>query len=266
MKLSLSCRNLIVTEEAVSFIQEHHYSPVLPKLTKHYLGFFLDGKLRGVLTLGWGTQPKATINKMFHGLDSSHYFEIGKMCMDDEMPRTAESQMLSLAVKWMKENLPDVHFLYTMADGIMGKVGYVYQASNFLYGGSYLTDVYMMENGEKLHPRSTKSLCLENAKELGKERVFWLTSDFMLKRGIKRIKGRMFRYIYPLTKAARRVVSGKISTIDEKDVSSRIEWSLDYPKDDSCQWFDFTEGKRVEIAKPRFVLELGNIKYNKNLG
>ena len=45
---------------AVSFVQKHHYSPVMPKLTKHYLGFFVGNELRGVLTLGWGTQPKQT--------------------------------------------------------------------------------------------------------------------------------------------------------------------------------------------------------------
>ena len=53
-----------------------------------------------------------------------------------------------------------------MADGIMGKCGYVYQASNFYYGEKYWTQVYMMDNGEKLHPRSSNTLCKENAKFL----------------------------------------------------------------------------------------------------
>ena len=60
-----------------------------------------------------------------------------------------------------------------MADGIMGKCGYVYQASNFYFGEKYWTDVYLMENGEKLHPRSTKSLLVENAKFSGKKKLFW---------------------------------------------------------------------------------------------
>jgi hypothetical protein len=266
MKLNLKCESILSRQVAIDFIQEHHYSPVLPKLTKHYLGFFLDGKLRGVLTLGWGTQPKATINKMFNGLDSSHYFEIGKMCMDDDMPKNSESQMMSLTVKWMKEKT-DCLFLYTMADGIMGKCGYVYQASNFYFGERYLTDVYMMDNGEKLHPRSTKSLCLENAKELGKERVFWLTSDFMLKRGIKRIKGYMFRYIYPLNKTAKKLLKkGKVITINDKQIEGKLEWTqtkANYPKDKSLEWFDGTKAPKVKIEKPKFVLDLNNIKYNK---
>ena len=88
-------------ELAIDFIQTHHYSPMMPKLTKHYLGCFLDGELVGVLTLGWGTQPRQTINKMFTGLESKHYWEIGKMCMTDEMPTNSESQMISQTVKWI---------------------------------------------------------------------------------------------------------------------------------------------------------------------
>ena len=99
-------------------------------------------------------------------------------------------------MKWIKDNCPDVLFLYTMADGIMGKCGYVYQASNFLYGGTFYTQVYEI-NGEKVHPRATRKLCEENAKFSGKERVFWLTSDFMQEKGIKKIEGYMFRYIFP---------------------------------------------------------------------
>jgi len=53
--------------------------------------------------------------------------------------------------------------LYTLADGIVGRIGYVYQASNFLYGGFFWTDVYMGADGEKIHPRSARNLCKENA-------------------------------------------------------------------------------------------------------
>ena len=50
---------------AINFIQERHYSKVLPRLTKHWLGCFYNGELVGVLTLGWGTQPLQTIKKLF---------------------------------------------------------------------------------------------------------------------------------------------------------------------------------------------------------
>jgi hypothetical protein len=70
---------------ATLFIQKRHYSAVMPKLTKHWLGCYEDEKLVGVLTLGWGTNPMGTIKKMFPDLTTSDYYEIGKMCMDESM-------------------------------------------------------------------------------------------------------------------------------------------------------------------------------------
>ena len=93
---------LLHKQNAIDFIQKYHYSRgQMPSLTKHYLGFYLNDTLRGVLTLGWGTQPRQTINKMFPGLESKDYYEIGKMCMDEDMPRNSESQMISATIKWM---------------------------------------------------------------------------------------------------------------------------------------------------------------------
>lgn len=251
MKLEFKVREL-TKAVATDFVQLHHYSPVMPKLTKHYLGFYVDDELVGVLSLGWGTRPMHTINKMFPGLESKDYYEIGKMCMTDEMPRNSESQMLSATVKWLKQNKPECLFLYTMADGIMGKCGYVYQASNFYFGEKYWTDVYLMENGEKLHPRSAKSLCKENAEMIGKEKVFWLTPDFMKLKGISRIRGYMFRYIYPLNKRAKKLMK----------TGSTMEWTFDYPKDKDLAWQDITAGGRhaVDIAQPAFTFE--DAKYN----
>lgn len=128
--------NEINPYECIEFTQKHHYSKVMPKLTKHYLGLIVDGEIVGTLTLGWGTQPKQTIRKILpnHQFNTNDYFEIGKMCVHDKMPRNTETQFLSKVVKWLKENT-DKKFLYTLADGIVGKVGYVYQAFNFYYGG-----------------------------------------------------------------------------------------------------------------------------------
>ena len=50
---------------ATDFVQKYHYSPVMPGITKYHLGFYLENKLSGVLTLGWGTKPRHTFNKMF---------------------------------------------------------------------------------------------------------------------------------------------------------------------------------------------------------
>ena len=142
----------IDAKKAVEFIQKYHYSKILPRLTKYYLGLYEKNELQGVITLGWGTQPLQTIKKIFykHEVKTENYLEIGKMCF---LPKCNNSNFGSRAikevVKWLKANTSAL-FLYTLADGIMGKCGYVYQASNFIYIGKFKTSVYMdKKTGEK---------------------------------------------------------------------------------------------------------------------
>ena len=245
---------------AIELIQKYHYSPVMPGITKYYLGLFLDNKLKGVVTLGYGTKPRHTFNKMFPSVGvldideneefihdiNEWYYEIGKMCVTDDLNKNkvAGSQMVSAVIKWLKDNTK-CKFLYTMADGIMGKCGYVYQASNFYYGEKYFTSVYLMENGEKLHPRTSNQLCIENAKWLDKDQVFWLTTDFMKHKGIKRIDGLMFRYIYPLNKKAKKMLK-----------NSTMDWTKNYPKEKDLEWIDVTDKKnKKSIPQPPFTFE-----------
>jgi len=272
---------------ATKFVQKYHYSPVMPAITKHYLGFFLDGDLKGALTLGWGTKPRHTFNKMFptvgilekedgkfvHDL-TDWYYEIGKMCLSSDLNdnKGAGSQLVSATIKWLKNNTK-CQYLYTMADGIMGKCGFVYQASNFYYGEKYFTSVYVMKNGEKLHPRTSKDLCRENAQFLvdrhgedilmeykadpktGERYPRWFTLDFCKHKGIRRIDGLMFRYLYPLNKRAKRMMK-----------QSSMNWGKNYPKSIDLEWFDVTDRKnKKSVPHPDFKMNMDNIEYNKNI-
>lgn len=251
--LNIQCCK-IEPELAISFIQKYHYSKILPRLTKHYLGMFTESKLCGVVTLGWGTQPLKTIQKLFpnYNFNTSHYLEIGKMCFLPEFNNSNYgSQALSVLIKWMKQNTECI-FLYTLADGIMGKCGYVYQASNFTYIGSFVTSVYMDKTtGEKIHPRSAKKLCEENAKFSGKKKVFWLTDDFCKYKNIDKINGLMFRYIYPLNKYAKRILKKEYN-------------KMDYPKDKDLKFTKrIANGRFMEIEQPVFNMNCFNYNFQK---
>lgn len=240
------------------FIKKYHYSKILPKLTKYYLGYFIDDNLVGVLTLGWGTQPLQTIRKIFynHKLSTNDYLEIGKMCFLPQMNsnKSFGSQTLSQTFNWVKQNT-NCLFIYTMADGIMGKCGYVYQAASMTYLGSFKTQVYMdLQTNEKIHPRSAKILLKENAKLLGVEKVCWLTEDFCKQKGIAKISGLMFRYIKPLNKKAKKI-------LDQYDEYK----NLTYPKDKDLIFEQRIEqGKFARISKPNFDMNIQ--KYNVQKG
>ena len=206
---------------ATEFVSERHYSAVMPKLTKHFLGCFENDELVGVITFGWGTRPMHTIQALFPELNTKDYFEIGKMCMDDKMPRNSESQLLSLSVKWLKENT-NIKYLFTWADGIVGKPGYVYQAANFLYGGHSITDTYVTEKGEKVHPRTIQGILPnEEGLKYGHRPNFEQLKELKL----SRVKGKQFRYIYPMSKKYRKYLK-----------KSTVEWNLNYPKHSDLLW------------------------------
>lgn len=63
----------IPKEQAIGFIRHYHYSKIMPRLNKHYLGFYTGNRLAGVVALGWGTQPLQSIRKIFprHRLQSN---------------------------------------------------------------------------------------------------------------------------------------------------------------------------------------------------
>jgi len=275
--------------KATELVQANHYSPVMPKLTKHWLGVFKGEEMVGAVTLGWGTRPLHTIQKIINtDMGSAHYLEIGKMCMLDSEPHNSETQMISQLVRWIKENRPNVLFLYTLADGIMGKCGYVYQAANFYYGGEYWTDSYMSAKGEKIHPRSTRKLCADNwrwhydensvgyrqefkdnherkireaqqnATKLPKEKVFWLTPEFMKHVGLRKIKGKMFRYIYPLNKTAKKILANK----------SNIDWKIGsgvYPKEmnGDLRWKEMIARKKYDFLDGIPNWDLQTVEHNK---
>lgn len=252
-------KNMIYFKEieknlAINFIQKFHYSQIMPRLTKFYLGVFNGNVLCGVVTLGWGTQPLQTIKKLFpkENFETRDYIEIGKMCFVPQLNNgNFGSMALSLLVKWCKKNT-SAKFLYTLADGIMGKCGYVYQASNFRYIGSFKTSVYLDKTtGEKIHPRSAKQLCIENAQREGKKKIFWLTDEFCKYKGIDKINGLMFRYIYPLSRDAAKILN------ENYPVKKN-------PKDHNLIFERRVEkGKFERIPPPKFNMSVFNHNYQK---
>ncbi len=219
----------ISKEQSLRLIVEYHYSKVMPKLNKVFLGGYFEGQLMAVMTLGWGVRPLHTIKKLFPSLGTKDYWEIGKLCVADELPKNTESEFISKCIKYVKKKHPQIKLIYTWADGMLGKAGYVYQASNFLYGGFIWTDTYFSDKGEKIHPRTTGKIggrpSLKKQKELGFKQYF----------------GKQFRYCYFLCskKEQKRLLK-----------ESKFKWSLEHPKEKDLEWKTRVDGKRVLCKRP----------------
>lgn len=243
---------LIDKDVAVAMIKKYHYSNTLPKINKYFVGFYLDGELVGVITLGYGTRPKHTIQRIFPSLDTKDYLEIGRMCMTEEMPKNSESQMLSQLIKWMKRNLPDIKILFTWADGMLGKCGYVYQASNFIYAGYSGGEMYM-KDGVKIHVRQMKSVLLPEGVKDSRLTVR-PTLEQMKQFNIQHYKGKQYRYLYFLC-----------DKHEEQRLRNEclIDLNLPKPKDDDLLWtVKGYDGKWHKCKQPLYVTDIDQTTKN----
>ena len=210
--------------QSLDIIFRNHYSKIMPRLTKYRLGGFIDGRCIGIMTCGYGTRPLHTIRKLFPSLTTKDYFEIGKMCIEESEPKNTESAFLCKVIKWLKINEPNRKVLFTWADGILKKPGYVYQASNFLAGGYVWTDTYISPDGERVHPRTTGST---NMVKISDSKFSRPSKEYLKNNGWRHYQGKLFRYVYFLCdkKEKKRLLK-----------ESTVEWNTDYPKEKDLQW------------------------------
>lgn len=234
-------------EIALKMIKQFHYSNTLPKINKYYIGFFLEDRLVGLVTLGYGTRPLHTIKRIFPSLDTKDYLEIGRMCMTEDMPKNSESQMISQLIKWIKKNIPSLKILFTWADGMLGKPGYVYQASNFIYAGYSGGEMYM-KDGVKIHVRQMKSVLLKDRSK-DKRITVRPTLEQLREFNIEHYKGKQFRYLMFLCNKTekKRLISECL-----------IDLSLPNPKDEDLEWTKRNNetGKWEKTMKPTYVTDI----------
>jgi len=132
-------------------IIENHYSGTVAKGVVYHLGIFIDENLYGVAQFGYGIRPQDTC-KWVKGTNQYEYLELNRLWISDKLGKNAESNSISKALKWVKEHKPNIKWIISFADGMMGKVGTIYQATNFIYTG-FRKDggIWMTKDGERLH-------------------------------------------------------------------------------------------------------------------
>jgi hypothetical protein len=231
----------IAMDEMRAFVAQHHYSNVMPRITKVCYGGFRDGQLVAAISFGYGSRPRHTIQRIFPSLDTKDYLEIGKMCLVDSEPKNSETQFMAAVRPLLREQFPKLKLIFTWADGIWGKPGYVYQAFNFLYGGCIWTEVYQMADGRRLHPLQLQS----------EIRTFLRTQRpnaiEMTERGWRHFSGKQFRYVRFLcdSKEQKRLLA-----------ESPFDWSMEhakYPKDRDRAWKEKINGQWVSCTQPQFT-------------
>ena len=225
-----SAKDLIVkvipSKVAVPFVKEHHYSGKVVNNSNLHFGVFYEGRLHGVMSFG-PSLNKSKIQGLVEGTGWNEFIELNRMAFDDVLPRNSESRAISIAMKLIRKNAPQIKWVISFADGCQCGDGTIYRASGFVLTGYSSGSMWKLpgflakiNGGSVAHRMKVQDKCSALSRYIlerthGKN----LTMEKYVEQfGGEILEGKMFRYIYFIDKTYRDRLTVPIvpfSKIDE---------------------------------------------------
>jgi hypothetical protein len=195
--------------EAEPWLVYKHYAKRVPMIL-HAFGLYENSHLIGVVT--FGLPPSGHLCRGICGDEwSDKVLELNRLCLLDNKKNEA-----SFLVGGALRLLPKPCIVVSYADDAQGHIGYVYQATNFIYTGAVKAhdDEYVI-NGKKTHARTLTGRGITKPKEWAKENQ------------VEIVKAKpKHRYIYFVG-----------SKTDRKHMAAALKYArLDYPKGETKQY------------------------------
>lgn len=149
-------------------ILDTHYLHRLPQIIFAF-GLFKDCELVGVCTYGRPASP--TVCRGVCGKENAHrVYELNRLVLRDNLKNEA-----SMLVGRSLRMLPPGLIIVSYADSSQGHVGYVYQATNWLYVG--LSDAHVDRSSDGNHGRHHWDVSSEGGPRPRKHRYVYFTGD-----------------------------------------------------------------------------------------
>jgi len=131
----------ISKEKATELIIKHHYLRRKCPTSLAY-GIKVGDETMGVLIIGKPNSYSACVGvtggtRMDVKLDKGRWrdvFELNRLWVSDDLPPNTESRFIGWVLRELKRDYPNL-ILLSYADGEQNHVGYVYQATNWIYTG-----------------------------------------------------------------------------------------------------------------------------------
>lgn len=132
----------ISKRKATELIIEHHYLHRKCPISWCWGIEDSEGNILGVLTIGkpcsWsaacGVVGEKYTDFKNRAARSHDVFELNRLWVSETLPKNSESKFIAWCLKKAKKINPHI-ILISYADGKKGHVGYVYQATNWIYAG-----------------------------------------------------------------------------------------------------------------------------------
>jgi hypothetical protein len=199
------CVRSISAAEARDLIVAHHYSGRASNIM-YAFGLFVGGALVGAVTFGKPSSPQ--VARSCVPTDPRSVIELNRLALCTAIPNAA-SMLVGGALRAME----GAHVVVSYADRGQRHVGYVYQATNFMFAGeSRPHDSEYLVEGKRVHPRTLAARGITNPRKWAKDNgISWVPIE------------PKYRYVYLV--GDRREV---------RRLRSLVAWpmSKEYPKGD----------------------------------
>ena len=169
----------ITYKETKPFILGIHYSRRMPCITDAF-GLFVMGELIGVCTFGKPASP--SLCKGLAGKEHFHdVLELNRLVL---LPEYNGGNYASFLVSQSMKQLPNGTFVVSYADTAWSHIGYIYQATNFIYTGKTKerTDKYSKSGHSRHYAKNETRRQFRSAKH----RYVYLVGDKRMRKQMKK--------------------------------------------------------------------------------
>ena len=114
---------------AIEYTKKFHYLHRVSPCSMAF-GLFYQGEIKGVII--YGVPPSSTLLRGVCGADEAkNVYELNRLWTADDMPKNTESYFIAQTFKHLDKDI-----IVSYADSSQNHVGYVYQATNWIYTGT----------------------------------------------------------------------------------------------------------------------------------
>jgi len=182
---------VIPAKIANEFVKKHHYSGKVVNLSTLHFGCFLDDKLHGVMSYGPPMDKRNVLKLVDSGKKNDNekwneMLELNRMAFDDYLPKYSESRCISISIKLIKKNAPQIKWILSYSDATQCGDGTIYRASSFqLTQINKNSTIYKLANGDVVAKRGDSKYNFN---------------------ALKKLEGYQLRYIYLIDKSCKITV------------------------------------------------------------
>lgn len=119
---------------AREMVRAGHYSHKVVANSSLHLGAFWKGKLEGVMQFGAPIDRRKSLT-LVADTGWNEFLELNRMWFSPTLPKNSESRALSVAMKLIRKNLPQIKWVISYADGTQAGSGTIYRAAGFVLTG-----------------------------------------------------------------------------------------------------------------------------------